>query len=691
MPTKDRKVELLNEQIAAAKDGHPDDFAEWRLGTETVLRSTVGEGSPALNAFRAISFNWISFGDPIDQTRERKRDAVVRAIGCLRSAIAELDLQDGMSKARKIEVLKQQIAAAKDGHPDAFAEWRLSTEIVLRSTVGEGSPALRKFRAISYSRITFGGEDRADIQRDGVLEAIGYLTEAIGEVDLLDDEPPSPSAAEQPDGGIVYKTFDDLVKDLKDRRAGFEKPPVLLLGAGASVAAGLAAMRDLYDLFEVKNFEEFIAYIAPLSESERYRYLAKFLQNKDFPEKITPGYQALATLLAENYFDLVLTTNGDPLLDDALSAARLWRRDYMVIVNGVIRPERMKLPLRAPSPRVKIVKLHGDLFSRFMAWTEPEMDTFLDESWEYLKDAVADRDFLIIGYSLRDRKVRELVKSAEGSVWFLNHERVPDHLKDIHKEIKFFRAVIERRCTFEAFFPELAETFKVAVPAQPLDAAMLELRSAAPVDAGAQTTDDLMSATFKVEGPGGVSSSTAFLIAEPRVILCDRYASGLDIVGGAANLTDSVGNSFSTRVIAVDSSYPFGPAVLEAPTHLRTPGLRLATGRLPHNAAVQVLVAVGGATGISAGKVTNPSASISIIEVGDVGDLVELDCFVAPGASGAPVVDATLSVCGFIVASRADQKDPRSFAYPAEQWASFVQKSGPRDPAKLSTSEGPSA
>lgn len=683
MPTKDQKIELLDQQIAAAKDGQPDDIAQWRMRTETVLRRTVGEGSAALNAFRAISFSWISFGDPIDQTQERQRDAVLRAIVCLKSAVAELDLQEPLSKANKTELLHQQIAVAKDGRPDDFAEWRMRTEAVLRSTVGPDSLAFNGFCDISYSRITFGGEDQADIRRDGVREAIGYLKDAIGEVDLLDDEPPSPPATEQPDGGIVYKTFEDLIKDLKDRRAGFEKPPVLLLGAGASVAAGLAAMRDLYDLFHVKNFEEFIAYIAPLSESERYRYLAKFLQNKDFPEKITPGYQALATLLAENYFDLVLTTNGDPLLDDALSAARLWRRDYMVIINGVIRPERMKLPLRAPSPRVKVVKLHGDLFSRFMAWTEREMDTFLDESWEYLEDAVADRDFLIVGYSLRDRKVRELVKSAEGSVWFLNHEKVPDHLKDIDKEIKFFRAVIERRCTFEAFFPELAETFKVAVPAQPLDAAMLELRSATPVDAGAQTTDDLMSATFKVEGPGGISSSTAFLIAEPRVILCDRHASGLNSVDGAATLVDSIGSSFRTRVIAVDSTYPFGPTVLEAPTHLRTPGLRLATGQLQLDAAVQVLVAAGGATGISAGTVTNPGASISIIEVGDVGDLAELDCLVAPGASGAPVVDATLSVCGFIVASSADQKDPRAFAYPAEQWASFVQQSVPGTPGKV--------
>ncbi|CDO89528.1 hypothetical protein AWC29_13425 [Mycobacterium triplex] len=680
MPTKDRKIELLNRQIEEAKDGHPDDVAEWRFKTETVLRRTVGEGSPALAAFRAISFSWISWGDPIDQTAARQRDAVIRAVVCLKSAVAELDLSDGMSKDRKIELLSQQIEAANDGQPDDLAEWRMRTEAVLRSTVGEGSLALTKFRDIRYGRISFANEDQADIQRDGVRLAIRYLKSAIDEVDLLDDEPPSAPAAEQSGGSIVHRTFDDLVMDLDKRRSLAEKPPVLLLGAGASLQAGVGTMAELYKFFKCKDFDEFAKYIATLSESERYRYLAKFLQNEKFPEEITAGYQALATLLANKYFDLVLTTNGDPLLDDALSAARLWRRDYIILVNGVIRPERMELPLREPSPRVKIVKLHGDLFSRLMAWTVDEMDRFLSESWDILEDAVAGRDFLVIGYSLRDQKVLELVKSAGGSVWFLHHDKVPDHLKDIYKEIKFFRAVVDPKCTFEAFFPALAEALKEAVPRQPSDAAELESRSAETIDAGAQTIDDLMSATFGIAGPDGVLKATAFLLAEPRVILCDRSASDLHVVAGEVILIDSNGDSFSTRAIAVESTSPFGPTVLEAPDHLRTPGLRLATGRLQLGATVQMLVAAGAVTGISSGRVTALDASIRIAEIGEVAGLAELDGVVAPGASGAPVVDATLSVCGFVVAGSIDPEVAHSFAYPAECWASFVRESASGNP-----------
>jgi hypothetical protein len=58
-----------------------------------------------------------------------------------------------------------------------------------------------------------------------------------------------------------------------------------------------------------------------------------------------------------------------------------------------------------------------------------------------------------------------------------------------------------------------------------------------------------------------------------------------------------------------------------------------------------------------------------------VRNLAALECFVAPGASGAPVVDSALTVQGFIVAGSQDPSHPESFAYPAKHWADFVRQS----------------
>jgi hypothetical protein len=232
----------------------------------------------------------------------------------------------------------------------------------------------------------------------------------------------------------------------------------LLLGAGASVDAGIGAMDELFQFFGCADFDAFCQKIGQTTATERYRYLAEFLQTRK-PAEVSAGYRALAALCAQNSFDFVLTANMDPLLDDALAGERLWRRDYLLIVNGVIRLDRLEPLLRGQSPRVKIVKLHGDLFQRFMAWTVEEMDEFIVEVSPYLKPAVAGRDFLVVGYSLRDARVRELVDSAGGDVWFTHPKAVPDHLANRQS----LRAVVAPECAFEEFFPALAEALQVAV------------------------------------------------------------------------------------------------------------------------------------------------------------------------------------------------------------------------------------
>ena len=57
--------------------------------------------------------------------------------------------------------------------------------------------------------------------------------------------------------------------------------------------------------------------------------------------EVTPGYRALAELCEKTYFDIV-STNFDPLLDDALVAAGMRRRDYLLLINGVLRADRLR-------------------------------------------------------------------------------------------------------------------------------------------------------------------------------------------------------------------------------------------------------------------------------------------------------------------------------------------------------------
>jgi hypothetical protein len=495
---------------------------------------------------------------------------------------------------------------------------------------------------------------------------------------------------------MTARTFDELARDMRLRRTVGDRPPVLLLGAGASVDAGIGAMPDLYRFFDRPDFDSFAAYIATVSTAERYRYLSEFLQTRS-PDVVTKGYQALAALCANHYFDLVLTANLDPLLDDALAAARLWRRDYMLLVNGIVRPDRLQMLLQGQSPRLKVVKLHGDLFQRYMAWTVAEMDAFLGEVGPQLAAAVSGRDFLVVGYSLRDARVRELVESAGGAVWFTHPVAVPAHLAPPGgPALPGLRSVVAPECAFERFFPALLAALQPEkAPTRPPAATaahpdvLVEMQwTAAPeprrttrrAAATPRTLDDFRAAVFGVVGPDGVASSTAFLVQEPRVIVCDRYAAAGAVQGGSLEIAAANGHRHRARVVDGGDAHPFGPLVLEAPAEVKIDGLPLRRGPATVGLTVHVAVAAGNRTGLSDGLVKGTSSTIAIDPLpAPVAGLVPLDCFVAPGSSGAPVVDESMAVAGFVVAGSSDPDEPWSFMYPAEAWAaSLSPRQGPR-------------
>ena len=511
---------------------------------------------------------------------------------------------------------------------------------------------------------------------------------------------------------MAERTLDDLVRDLADRRRLGEQPPVVLLGAGASAAAGLATMPALYRFTGVAGFDEFVAYLETRNENERYRLLSDFLQTQD-PHEVTPGYRALAALCEHAYFDVVLTTNFDPLLDDALATARLRRRDYLLLINGVLRPDRMRWLLSARSPRVKVVKLHGDLFHRFMAWTPAEMDAYLRDIGPALAPFLSTRDFLVVGHSLRDDRIRELVTEAGGAVWFVNLSPAPDSLQADHD----LRSVVGPGMGFEQVFTALADRLGAtrATPHAGVVRGMIigagiglgiggevgELaetyiggavgglggtftganagsggRTAMP---GVATVDDLAAAivgiAFTDDAP---AAGTGFLLAEPRVIVTDGYLAGAGFDPEHVSLVTGSGRRMTTRALGLAMGHPSGPWLLEAPAELSVQGLRASAEPLKKGEALQFAVAAGERTGLASGEVvTGRLVAIPVDPMGRVPDLVHVRTVLAPGSSGAPAVDDDLAVRGFVAAGSNDPARPDTYVYPAQEWLAEVLAAGP--------------
>jgi hypothetical protein len=471
---------------------------------------------------------------------------------------------------------------------------------------------------------------------------------------------------------MAERTLRDLVDDLLTRRRGTsDPPPILLLGAGASVDAGIGAMPELYKQFRVRDFAEFERRIGELNDRERYRQLHEFLQTRE-PAIVTPGYRALALLCANYFFDVVFTTNLDPLLDDALASVNMRRRDYLLLVNGIIRPDRLRTLLLAPQPRVKVLKLHGDLFHRFMAWTNPEMRSFLDEIEASLFEFVRNRDVLVVGHSLRDDSIRKLAFASEGAVWQVA-------LGAVHEEAAAspkVRLVRDPSLTFENLFVTLAS--RLELPVEALEPAPNAVGDSLAPDVGLPgaggrdavlTMDDFVASIVGIaKTPHDEPLMTGFLLREPRVIVTDGAMARMAGLTTATVVTRS-GTRFPVRQLGTVPGHTFGPCLFEAPPAFTAAGLDSATGPVEIGAPVHVGVAAGKGVGLSSGRVNAVDASAEVAPVGMARDLVKLELAVAPGSAGAPVVNAAFELQGFIVAGRADEL-PESYMFPVARWIS---------------------
>ncbi len=461
--------------------------------------------------------------------------------------------------------------------------------------------------------------------------------------------------------------FDDLAFRLRDRNMRGLPPPVLLLGAGASVGAGVPLLGQLARHVGFQSTQKFQSYVASLGPRRRFLKLSEFLQSRD-PLAVTAGYRALAALVADRYFDVIFTTNLDPMIEDALAAARLRQRDYLLVINGMMRTERLEPLFSAESPRVKVVKLHGDLFHRFMAWTPAEMEDFVGEMVPLLELALQGRDLLVVGHSLSDSPrisgiAREVLEGG-GSLWYVNLKPPPPTFRSHDRSVTI-------RAKSEKFFPQLAQALGVEWDRGVEAPGRRE---------AARTVDDLMASVVGIARRGDPPVATGFLLAEPRVVVADGWIAKVHFAkSGPICVVTAGGRRIQTRVRRRVETHPFGPLLLEAPSEWDAPGLTLNASAPAPGTAVHVAVAAGQRIGISAGSIADPrERTVPVAELGPVPHLVSVACAVAPGSSGAPVVDGAFTVRGFIVAGTDDLRSPRSEMYPASRWASEVGPAPPR-------------
>jgi hypothetical protein len=209
-------------------------------------------------------------------------------------------------------------------------------------------------------------------------------------------------------------------------------PFALLLGAGASVPSDYPTARQFVAAF----LQQAGVYSEELDDDQqrvlfdRHWDYAGDVTTEAFVSKILPprhpsrGYFMLADLVAKGFLSTICTTNVDTLLDQVFAAADPTLREHQILVYPSLQPRRIKDAIETHLPRVKILKVHGDLRLGSFLFTAEELREFPPELASALR-SVLHRDLIVIGHALADEDLQVVFTTApeeagRTSIFYIN-------------------------------------------------------------------------------------------------------------------------------------------------------------------------------------------------------------------------------------------------------------------------------
>jgi hypothetical protein len=153
--------------------------------------------------------------------------------------------------------------------------------------------------------------------------------------------------------------------------------------------------------------EEYTAYFEALHRTEADR--RKYIDQMAASAVPSYGHVALATLMAMDKIRITWTTNFDRVVED--STSRIFGTSSRLVVSTLDTPNLASEAVQENRWPL-LVKLHGDLQSRQLKNTNPELQSQDAKLRETLTDTCQRFGLVIIGYSGRDHSVMECLESA---------------------------------------------------------------------------------------------------------------------------------------------------------------------------------------------------------------------------------------------------------------------------------------
>ncbi len=197
-------------------------------------------------------------------------------------------------------------------------------------------------------------------------------------------------------------TISELIHLMKMRRMAGESPYNLVLGS------------DIQDMSFSQDFftEEIFSSFSKLSSNERFTLLSAYIAKKHENK-----YSHLANLIVSGYFDVIVTTDPTNELQTALLDSGVSNSDLDVIILGYDKKVENRLTSR--KPKIKIVKLRGDLLLRSLDNFIPSDALKVNEAYESQISSLIQTDAILLGLKNIDYDIFRYIRNNDGAIWFI--------------------------------------------------------------------------------------------------------------------------------------------------------------------------------------------------------------------------------------------------------------------------------
>jgi serine/threonine protein kinase len=196
-----------------------------------------------------------------------------------------------------------------------------------------------------------------------------------------------------------------LATFIHTRREAGDQPYILLLGSSLSLT-----LEVRHAVCGSDGWEAFWTEMQQLSDVECSALMAVLFAGLN----LAPCYHCLAGLIQAGYFNIILTANIDDALDNALRV--LPASECKVLCHGQTPAQEVASALSRSKPRVRAVKLHGDINTYKLLLTPENQFEFPAELEKTVKRLLS-QDTILVGDIPFETDIQRCIRKGDGALW----------------------------------------------------------------------------------------------------------------------------------------------------------------------------------------------------------------------------------------------------------------------------------